>query len=107
MRGGGLTPTLVDGSTSNKRSIANAFDATLLGGVLTIINNDQRGQSRQRQARQFLGTSSTGNAEPYPRIIDNMAQLDLAVLCIHQHNNAPGEVRSQIGSDKRRTIVHE
>jgi hypothetical protein len=36
-----------------------------------------------------------------------MAQFDLAIVCIHQHSNAPGQVRPQIGHDKRRAIVQE
>jgi hypothetical protein len=36
-----------------------------------------------------------------------MAQLDLAIVCIHQHNNAPGQVRPQISHDKLRAIIQE
>jgi len=75
--------------------------------MASVRNHDDVPQIRQGKRAQKLQPARIGHAETSCRIIQNMAQLYLTILRIHQHNYAPGELDAQIGYDELRTIAQK
>ena len=48
-----------------------------------------------------------GHAETHARVIEDVAQLHLAILRVHQHGDTSREMRAEIGDDELRAILQE